>query len=132
MYKQDNIKNLHKQLKDLLLLTTCIKIIIKKADKGSTDTILTSDFYWNMCKKHLSITEYYEKIIWDQKGQEWLRWLEGLNTLYSMKYSIQFVKLDSLSCSNFFFLFSCVSLDNSKRQRCAWRAFGTRKPIYSS
>ena len=61
----------------------------------------------------------------DQKGQEWLRWVEGLNTLHSMKYSIQPVKLDSFSCSYSFYVASCASPDNSKRLRCRWQAFGT-------
>ena len=45
MYKQDNIKNLHKQLKYFISLTTRIKIIIKKTAKESIDTIMTPDVY---------------------------------------------------------------------------------------
>ena len=81
-----------------------------------------------MYKKYLSITEYFEKIILDQKGQEWLGSVKGLNIFYSMKYSIQFAKLDLLLN---LLLFSCASSDNSKRLGCAWRAFGTRKSTYS-
>lgn len=60
-YKQDNIKNLHEGLNELISLTISVKIIIQKADIGSIATILTPEFYWNMCKKHLSVTVYYEK-----------------------------------------------------------------------
>ena len=48
-----------------------------------------------------------------------------------MKYSIQSAKLDIISCLNSFCLASCVVPDNSKRQRCAWQAFGARKPTCS-
>ena len=48
---------------------------------------------------------------------EGLNRVEGLNILYSIKYSIQSTKLDSLSCSNSFCLASHARPDNSKRQR---------------
>ena len=35
-----------------------MKIIIKEADKGSVVTVMSSEFYWNMCKKHTSTTKY--------------------------------------------------------------------------
>ena len=28
--------------------------------------IMYPEFYWNMCKKHLSITEYYEKVMYSK------------------------------------------------------------------
>ena len=37
---------------------------MKKADKGSTDSIMSPEFYWNKCRKYLSITEYYEKVMY--------------------------------------------------------------------
>ena len=40
-------------------------------------------------------------------------------------------KRDNLSCSNSFCLGSRAGPDNRKRQRCAWQAFGARKPTYS-
>ena len=67
-YKEGNIKkNLHKDLNVLISLTTNMKIIPKKSDKGSIVTIMSPEFYWNMCKKHLSITEYYEKVMYNPK-----------------------------------------------------------------
>ena len=57
-HKQDNITNLHKDLNNLVSSITSMKIIIKKADKGSIVTIMSPEFHWNMYKKHLSITEY--------------------------------------------------------------------------
>ena len=56
--QQDNIKNLHKDLNEFILLTTSMKTIIKEAYKGSAVTIMSQEFYWNMCKKHYSTTEY--------------------------------------------------------------------------
>ena len=66
-YKQDNIKSLHKYLNELILLTTIIEIIKEKADKRGIVTIMSSEVYWNACQKHPSITEYYEKVMWNPK-----------------------------------------------------------------
>ena len=44
-----------------------MQIFIKKADKGSIVTILSPEFYWNMCKKHVRITEYHEKVMYNPK-----------------------------------------------------------------
>ena len=39
-----------------------------KAVKGSIVTIMSPEYYWNICKKHLSITEYYEKVMYNPKA----------------------------------------------------------------
>ena len=52
-----------KDLNELISLTTSMKITIKRADKGSIFTIMSPEFYWNMRKKHLSVTVYYEKVM---------------------------------------------------------------------
>ena len=44
-----------------------MKKIIKKADKGSITTLMSPGFYWEMSKKHLSISEYYEKVTYNPK-----------------------------------------------------------------
>ena len=50
----DNIRNLRKDLTELISLTYHTKIIIKKTDKGSIITIMSRENYWNMCQKHLA------------------------------------------------------------------------------
>lgn len=44
-----------------------MKIITKKAEKGSIVTIMSQKFYWDMCKKHLNITEFYENVMFNTK-----------------------------------------------------------------
>ena len=44
-----------------------MKIIIRKGGKGSIVTIMSPEFYLNMCNEHFSITEYYEKVIYNPK-----------------------------------------------------------------
>ena len=63
------------------------------------------------------------------KGQEWLGWVERLNkNLYSMKLSIDSMKLDILSCSSSFCLASCVGPDSSK-DRGVWRALALESKL---
>ena len=45
VYKQDNIKNLHEDLNELISLTISVKIITQKADRGSIAIILTPEFH---------------------------------------------------------------------------------------
>ena len=59
---KDNLKGLRDDLDDLVYATQTGKIVIKKADKGSIITIMSSPFYWDMCLNHLNNTEYYEKV----------------------------------------------------------------------
>ena len=65
--KQYNTKNLHNDLNDSISLTNSMEIIIKKAEKESIITIMYLEIYWNLCKKHLSITEHYEKVMHNLK-----------------------------------------------------------------
>lgn len=44
-YNEDNIQNLRKDLNELISLTTNMKIVLKKADKGSIITIMSPEFY---------------------------------------------------------------------------------------
>ena len=44
-HEQDNMKNLHIDLNDLISLTTSMKMIIKKDEKGSIVTIMSPEFY---------------------------------------------------------------------------------------
>ena len=44
-----------------------MKIVIKKADKGSIITIMSPESYWNMCQKHLDNNEHYENIPYNPK-----------------------------------------------------------------
>ena len=46
---EDNIRNLRRDLDELISLTSNMKIVIKKADKGSIITIMSPESYWNMC-----------------------------------------------------------------------------------
>ena len=65
--KQDNIINLHKDLNDVISLTTRMKMIIMRAHKESVVTIMCPEFCWNMRKKPLSIMEYYDKVMCNPK-----------------------------------------------------------------
>ena len=44
-----------------------MKIIKKKTDKGNIVTIMSPEFYWNMCKNCLRVTEYCEKVMYNPK-----------------------------------------------------------------
>ena len=44
-----------------------MKILKKKTDKGNIVTIMSPEFYWNMCKNCLRVTEYCEKVMYNPK-----------------------------------------------------------------
>ena len=58
----DNISSLRNGLNSLIKRTTKKEIIIKPADKGSIITVMSPEFYLNMCDSHLRNEEYYECI----------------------------------------------------------------------
>ena len=58
----DNISSLRNGLNSLIKRTTENEIVIKPADKGSILTVMSPEFYLNMCESHLRNEEYYECI----------------------------------------------------------------------
>ena len=58
----DNISSLRNGLNSLIKRTTENEIVIKPADKGSIITVMSPEFYLNMCESHLRNEEYYECI----------------------------------------------------------------------
>ena len=56
----DNISSLRNGLNSLMKRTTENEIVIKPADKGSIITVMSPEFYLNMCESHLRNEEYYE------------------------------------------------------------------------
>ena len=58
----DNISSLRNGLNSLTKRTTENEIVIKPADKGSIITVMSPEFYLNMCDSHLRNEEYYECI----------------------------------------------------------------------
>ena len=58
----DNISSLKNGLNSLIKITTENEIVIKPADKGSIITVMSPEFYLNMCDSHLQNEEYYECI----------------------------------------------------------------------
>ena len=57
-----NISSLRNGLNSLIKRTTENEIVIKPADKGSIITVMSPEFYLNMCESHLRNEEYYECI----------------------------------------------------------------------
>ena len=58
----DNISSLRNGLNSLIRRTTENETVIKPADKGSIITVISPEFYLNMCESHLRNEEYYECI----------------------------------------------------------------------
>ena len=58
----DNISSLRNGLNSLIERTTKNEIVIKPADKGSIITVMSPEFYLNICESHLQNEEYYECI----------------------------------------------------------------------
>ena len=58
----DNISSLRNGLNSLIKRTTENETVIKPADKVSIITVMSREFYLNMCKTHLQNEEYYECI----------------------------------------------------------------------
>ena len=58
----DNISSLRNGLNSLIKRTTENEIVMKPADKGSIITVMSPEFYLNMCESHLRNEEYYECI----------------------------------------------------------------------
>ena len=58
----DNISSLRNGLNSLIKRTTENEIAIKPADKGSIITVMSPEFYFNICESHLRNEEYYECI----------------------------------------------------------------------
>ena len=58
----DNISSLRNGLNSLIKRTTENEIVIKPADKGSVITVMSPEFYLDMCESHLRNEEYYECI----------------------------------------------------------------------
>ena len=56
----DNISSLINGLNSLIKRTTENEIVIKPADKGSIITVMSPEFYLNICESHLRREEYYE------------------------------------------------------------------------
>ena len=54
-------------MNELVSLTASMKIIIKKPEKEIIFTIMYPEFGWNMCNTHISITEYYKKVVYSPK-----------------------------------------------------------------
>ena len=88
---------------------------------------------------HLPTIFLHKSQIWEKYGA-WVLGPEGTGMTgvrrrieYPLLREIllQSAERDSLSCSNSFCLASCTNLDNSKRQRCTWQAFGTKKTTHS-
>ena len=57
-----NISSLRNGLNSLIKRTTENEIVIKPADKGSIITVMSPEFYLNMCESRLRNEEYYECI----------------------------------------------------------------------
>ena len=58
----ENISSLRNGLNSSIKRTTENEIVIKPADKGSIITVMSQEFYLNMCESHLRNEEYYECI----------------------------------------------------------------------
>ena len=58
----NNISSLRNGLNSLIKRTTENEIVIKPADKESIITVMSPEFYLNMCESHLRNEEYYECI----------------------------------------------------------------------
>ena len=58
----NNITSLRNGLNSLIKRTTENEIVIQPADKGSIITVMSPEFYLNMCESHLRNEEYYECI----------------------------------------------------------------------
>ena len=58
----DNVSSLRNGLNSLIKRTTENEIVIKPADKRSSITVMSPEFYLNMCVSHLRNEEYYECI----------------------------------------------------------------------
>ena len=58
----DKISSLRDGLNSLIKRTTENEIVIKPADEGSIITVMSPEFYLNMCDSHLRNEEYYECI----------------------------------------------------------------------
>ena len=56
----DNISSLRNGLNSLIKRSTENKIVIKPADKGSIITVMSPEFYLNVCESHLRNEEYCE------------------------------------------------------------------------
>ena len=54
----NNISSLRNGLNSLIKRTTKNEIVIKPADKGSIITVMSPEFYLNMCESHLRNEEY--------------------------------------------------------------------------
>ena len=57
-----NVSSFRNGLNSLIKRTTENEIVIKPADKGSIITVMSPEFYLNMCESHLRNEEYYECI----------------------------------------------------------------------
>ena len=58
----NNISSLRNGLNSLIKRTTENEIVIKPADKESIITVMSPEFYLNMCESRLRNEEYYECI----------------------------------------------------------------------
>ena len=59
---KDNLHTLRKGLNSLIRKTENKEIITKRADKGSIIVIMSPDYFWNICKSHISDTTYYRML----------------------------------------------------------------------
>ena len=58
----DNISSLRNGLNSLIKRTNKNEIVIKPPNKGSIITVMSPEFYLNMCESHLRNEKYYECI----------------------------------------------------------------------
>ena len=57
-----NLHTLRKGINSLIRRTGNKEIIIKLAAKGSVIVIMPPDYFWNICKSHISDTAYYRML----------------------------------------------------------------------
>ena len=59
---RDNIGGLRTALDSLMRKTSSNQLVIKPADKGSIIVVMSPQFYWDMCWKHLNNPTFYEEV----------------------------------------------------------------------
>ena len=59
---RDNISGLRMALESLMKKTRNNELVIKPADKGSIIVVMSPQFYWDMCLRHLNNPVYYEEV----------------------------------------------------------------------